>query len=91
MPPPSPAHDRRPGATAAMTMRLAVSGVLCISQYFLLTVAMESWHAGEAGKTVVCFVASALCFTLCVGLLITGEIGYLKTARRATRNPPAEG
>jgi hypothetical protein len=87
-PPPPPAHDRRPGATAATTMRLGISALLCMSQYFLLTVAMEAWHAGEPGKTVVCFVASAVCFALCVGLLVTGELGYRKTARRTTSNPP---
>ena len=75
MPIAGPVHDRRPGAAGAATARLVLVAMLCAAQYWLLTSTMEAWHAGDREIPLVAALASAVCFALAAGLVLTGELG----------------
>lgn len=73
MPIPGPIHDQRPGARGVATARLVIVALLCALQYWLLTSAMEAFHAGDRGQLLVAAVTSAVCFVLAAGLVVAGE------------------
>ena len=81
MPIPGPIHDPRPGARAVATARLVIVALLCALQYWLLTSAMEAFHAGERGQLLVATIASAVCFLLSAGLVVAGERGAARRER----------
>jgi hypothetical protein len=78
VPIPGPRHDRRPGAAGAATARLVIVAMLCAAQYWLLTSTMEAWHAGDRDIPIPAAVASAVCFVLAAGLVLTGELGSFR-------------
>jgi hypothetical protein len=82
-----PKFDQRPGAIAAITARLAIVATLCVVQYWLLTTSMEAYHAGARGVLLPAFLASAACFLLGLGLVITGELGSRRVADEIAREP----
>ena len=73
MPIPGPHHDERSGARGVATVRLVIVAILCALQYWLLTSAMEAFHAGDRGQLLVAAIVSAVCFVLAAGLVIAGE------------------
>jgi hypothetical protein len=83
MPIPGPHHDLRPGARGVATARLVIVAILCALQYWLLTSAMEAFHAGDRGQLLVAVIASGVCFFLASGLVIAGERAVAR--RRARR------
>jgi len=78
MPIGKPRFDTRPGIIAATTARLWICATICIVQYWLLTASMEAFHGGNHGVAFPMFLASAACFLLVAGLIITGEAGASK-------------
>lgn len=48
---------------------------IVITQYWLLTASMEAFHAGNHRMAIPMFLASAFCFLLVAGLILTGEAG----------------
>ena len=85
MPIPGPNHDLRSGATGVAVARLVIIAILCALQYWLLTSAMEAFHAGDRGQLAIAAIASALCFLLGAGLVITGERSLERWRRRDER------
>jgi hypothetical protein len=86
MPISGPSHDLRPGARGVATARLVIVAVLCALQYWLLTSAMEAFHADVHDHLLVAAIASGVCFALGAGLVIAGERA---ANRRRTRGPGA--
>ncbi|CAN5496060.1 hypothetical protein BH09SUM1_BH09SUM1_00540 [soil metagenome] len=81
MPTGKPFWDSRPGTIASMTARLCIAAILCALQYYLLATAMEALHSGEKRIVVAAFIASFFCFLLTGGLILTGELSYLKVRK----------
>lgn len=75
---PKPRFDTRPGVTAVLTARLWICGLICITQYWLLTAAMEAFHSGNHRVALPMFLASVFCFLLVASLILTGEAGAEK-------------
>lgn len=75
MPIGKPNFDTRPGVTATATARIWICAIICITQYWLLTSSMEAFHAGNNRVAIPMFAASAVCFLLVAGLIVTGESG----------------
>ena len=80
MPIGKPSFDTRPGVTAAATARVWICGTICVVQYWLLTAAVEATHGGNDRVALPMFLASAVCFALIAGLLLTGEAGAKRLA-----------
>ncbi|MCC6547837.1 hypothetical protein IT570_11790 [Candidatus Sumerlaeota bacterium] len=78
MPIGKPNFDLRPGVVASTTARLWICAVICIVQYWLLTASMEAFHGGNQHIALPMFIASAVCFALVAGLILTGEAGAKK-------------
>lgn len=78
MPIGKPEFDTRPGVAASATARLWICGIICIVQYWLLTASMEAYHGGNLRIALPAFLASAFCFLLTAGLILTGEAGSRK-------------
>lgn len=87
MPIPGPHHDLRSGASGVAAARLVIVAVLCALQYWLLTSAMEAFHAGDRGQLAVAAIASIACFLLGAGLVVTGERAWLRRRHRERRTP----
>jgi hypothetical protein len=85
MPIPGPTHDLRPGASGVAVARLVIVAILCALQYWLLTSAMEAFHAGDRGQLAVAAVTSVVCFLLGAGLVVTGERELRRRRRREAR------
>lgn len=75
MPIGKPKFDTRPGIIAGITARLWICAVIVIVQYWLLTASMEAFLGGNHAMAIPMFLASAFCFILVAGLIITGEAG----------------
>jgi hypothetical protein len=84
MPIPGPKHDLRAGAHGVAASRLVIVAVLCALQYWLLTSAMEAFHAGDRGQLLVAAITSAACFLLAAGLVVAGELAATQRRRRET-------
>lgn len=85
MPIPGPSHDLRPGASGVAVARLVIVAILCALQYWLLTSAVEAFHAGDRGQLAVAAIASAVCFVLGAGLVVTGERALMRRRRQEAR------
>lgn len=75
MPIGKPKFDTRPGIIAGITARLWICATIVITQYWLLTASMEAFYAGNHRMAIPMFLASAFCFILVAGLILTGEAG----------------
>jgi len=73
MPLRGPRHDLRPGSIGVATARLVIVAGICALQYWLLTSTMEAYHGRHRAVTLVAAIASAVCFALALGLVVTGE------------------
>lgn len=88
MPIGKPQFDTRPGVTAATNARLWICAIICIVQYWLLTASMEAFHGGNHRVALPMFLASAFCFLLVAGLIITGEAGARKLQEDLKKEQP---
>jgi hypothetical protein len=69
-----PNYEIPGGLSAVATARLVIVATLCVFQYWLLTSTFEAYRSGDRNITLPAFLASAACFLLAAGLVVTGEI-----------------
>jgi len=76
------------GVVAADVMRVGIGLALCAFQYWLLTLSIESYQAGDHRIVAAAAVLSALCFASVLGINATGESARFRFRREIARNDP---